>query len=71
MAGRADKGLIITTAVFTNEAIKEAQRPGTTPIDLIDGTELSEKLCDLKLGVRIKVKTIKEFEIDTEWFNHI
>lgn len=37
MQGRADKGLFITTGVFTRDAIKEATRDGAPPIDLIDG----------------------------------
>ena len=37
MQGRADKGVFITTGKFTSGAIQEANRPGTTPIDLIDG----------------------------------
>ena len=71
MSGRADKGLIITTGVFTAEAIKEAQRAGTTPIDLIDGAELSEKLRQLRLGVKVKEKVVEEVEVDAEWINQI
>jgi restriction system protein len=71
MAGRADKGLIITTGVFTRDAIKEAQRAGTTPIDLIDGNELAEKLKDLRLGVGVQEKIIEEIEVDKDWFSHI
>ncbi len=43
MAGRGDKGLLITTGTSTVEAKKEATRDGAPPIDLIDG----ERLCDL------------------------
>src|SRR5438046_8254026 len=34
MAGRGDKGLLITTGTFTNDARAEAQRGGASPIDL-------------------------------------
>lgn len=51
MQGRADKGLFITTGKFSSEAIKEANRAGATPIDLIDGNDLVEKLKELQLGV--------------------
>ena len=44
MVGRADKGLLITTGVFTREARKEAQRDGAPPLDLIDGEDLVAKL---------------------------
>jgi restriction system protein len=37
MAGRADKGLIITTGTFTLEAKKETRRDGVPPIELVDG----------------------------------
>ena len=37
MAGRADKGVILTTGTFTMEAQREATRDGAPPIDLIDG----------------------------------
>ena len=67
--GRADKGLIITTGVFSREAVKEATRDGATPIDLIDGSDLAKHLKDLGLGVKIKV--VKKVVIDEEWFENI
>ncbi len=55
MSGRAEKGLVITTGTFTPDAKKEAKRDGATPIDLIDGIELSKTLKELKLGVEIEL----------------
>lgn len=52
MVGRADKGLIITTGVFTADARKEATRDGAPAIDLIDGDALCELMKSLELGVR-------------------
>lgn len=69
MMGRADKGLVITTGTFTREAKKEAQRDGATPIDLIDGNELAEKLKELKIG--IKVEMVEKINIESEWFRNI
>lgn len=69
MQGRADKGLIITTANFTREAIKEATRDGAPPIDLIDGDLLCEKLKELKLGVDTKLT--ETIELRNEWFNNL
>ena len=69
MQGRADKGLIITTGTFTREAIKEAQRDGAPPIDLIDGEILCDKLKELKLG--IETKLTETVEIKTDWFNNL
>lgn len=71
MVGRADKGIVITTGVFTRDAIVEAQRAGTTPIDLIDGNDLAEKLKDLHLGVHVTEKVVEDIEVDEAWFNHI
>lgn len=71
LMGRADKGLIITTGVFTRDAIKEAQRDGATPVDLMDGNELTEKLKELNLGVNVKQRTVEEVSIEKEWFDNI
>lgn len=64
MQGRTDKGLFITTGKFSASAIEEANRPGTTPIDLIDGDELVEKLRELQLGVA----PVNDYIIDDAWF---
>lgn len=69
MQGRADKGLVITTGVFTREAIKEATRDGAPPIDLIDGELLCDKLKELKLGVDTKLT--ETVEIKDDWFNNL
>lgn len=64
MQGRADKGLFITTGKFSAPAVEEANRAGTTQIDLIDGDELIEKLKELKLGV----EPVNDYKIDEKWF---
>ncbi len=46
MQGRTDKGF-----TFTTDAIKEATRDGTPPIDWIDGEQLVQCLKELELGV--------------------
>jgi restriction system protein len=65
MAGRADKGIIITTGTFTTEARREATRDGVPPIELIDGEKLVDMLEQLELGLR----PITSFEIDAPFFN--
>jgi len=35
-SGRADKGLFLTTGVFTRSAAREATKNGATPTDLMD-----------------------------------
>lgn len=65
--GRADKGIIITTGVFSNDAKNEARRDGALMIDLIDGIELAHKLKEYNLGVKI----IEQVEIIDDWFKNI
>ncbi len=52
MAGRADKGIIITTGSFTAESRKEAVRDGVPPIELVDGEKLIGMLEQLELGLK-------------------
>lgn len=68
MAGRGDKGLLITTGTFTAEAKKEATRDGAPPIDLIDGERLCELLKEHQLGVRTARRTIEDVEINADFF---
>jgi len=68
MVGRADKGIIITTGTFSNEARLEASRDGAPPLDLINGDELVQMLKDYQLGINVKEKTIEEISVDTQWF---
>lgn len=69
MVGKGDKGLFITTGVFTKDAKAEACRDGATPIDLIDGEELATKLKELALGVT--TTTIEQVTVDPEWFKTV
>jgi restriction system protein len=68
MAGRGDKGLLITTGTFTAEAKKEATRDGAPPIDLIDGERLCDLLKEHQLGVRTTLRTIEDVEVNAEFF---
>ncbi len=69
MAGRSDKGLIITTGTFTRDAMKEATRDGAPPIDLIDGDLLAEKLKQLGLGVRTEM--VEQVTVYKDFFEGI
>jgi len=69
LQGRADKGLFVTTGSFTRDAIKEASRDGATPIDLIDGELLVNKIKELNLG--ITVDYIEKININRKWFENI
>lgn len=64
MAGRADKGIILTTGTFTAEARREASRDGVPPIELIDGEKLVDMLEKLELGLR----PVKTYEVDQAFF---
>jgi restriction system protein len=69
LVGRGDKGLFITTGVFTKDARAEASRDGATPIDLIDGEEFADKLKELGLGVATKV--VEEVIVNDQWFETV
>jgi len=65
MAGRADKGIIITTGTFSAEARREATRDGAAPIELIDGQKLVDMFRELELGL----KPVTTFEVDASFFD--
>ena len=64
MAGRADKGIIITTGSFTAESRKESVRDGVPPIELVDGEKLIGMLEQLELGL----KPSTTYTLDTAFF---
>lgn len=68
MAGRGDKGILITTGTFTSEAKAEAVRDGAPPVDLIDGDELCELLREYEIGVRVQVRTVEDITVDQGFF---
>jgi restriction system protein len=65
MEGRADKGIIITTGVFTAEARKEARRDGAKPIELVDGDDLVGLFESLELGVTPRIT----YDVDEAFFD--
>lgn len=64
MSGRADKGIIITTGRFTQDAKNEAVRDGVPPIELVDGEKLISMFERLELG--LTPRTV--FDIDHDFF---
>lgn len=64
MLGRADKGIILTTGSFSTEAVKEANRDGAPPIELVEG----DKLVSLFERARLGVKERTVFDVDHEFF---
>lgn len=65
MAGRADKGIIITTGTFTTESRREATRDGVPQIELIDGEKILDMLETLELGLR----PVTTYEVNHVFFN--
>lgn len=64
MIGRAEKGIMITTGIFSEDAKREAAREGAPPIELVDGNELVRMLEKEEIGVH--PRTI--YEIDHSFF---
>ena len=64
MTGRADKGLILTSATFTADAQAEAVRDGAPPIELVDGQALVALFEQLELGLIPR----KTYEVDLKFF---
>lgn len=71
MAGRGDKGLLITTGTFTSDARAESKRDGAPPIDLIDGDRLCELLKENSLGVTTTTRTVEDVTIESEFFQSL
>jgi restriction system protein len=69
MAGRGDKGLLITTGSFTAEAQREARRDGAQPIDLVDGDALCDLLKDLSLGVVTEERVVEDVTVVPAFFD--
>ena len=67
MAGRAENGLILTTAYFTTEARNEATRPGTALIDLVDGDRLVGLMQELNLGTL--TEAVERVRVDKGFFD--
>jgi len=71
MAGRGDKGLLITTGTFTSEAKREATRDGAPPIDLVDGQDLCLLLKRYGLGVSTTIREEQDVAVDTSFFDRV
>lgn len=70
MVGRADKGVIMTTGMFSREARAEALRDGAPPLDLIDGDELVQMLKSYRLGISVVERKVEEVSVDRSWFEN-
>jgi restriction system protein len=59
--GPYDRGIFMTTSVFTQQAEEQAASPGYKPIDLMDGERLIELLQENGLGLRQVTKVDDSF----------
>lgn len=64
-----EKGVLITTGVFSQEARKEANAPGKKQIDLMDGDTFMDKLAEYQIG--LKEIIIKDYDINVKFFEEI
>lgn len=64
MEGRAEKGIIITTGTFTQQAKDEAARDGAPPIELVEGEKLIGMFEQLELGLT----PVKTYKVDRAFF---
>jgi restriction system protein len=69
MAGRGEKGLLITTGSFTRDAQAEAVRDGAPPVELIDGDRLCDLLREYRLGVDVRKRIEEDISIDAGFFD--
>jgi len=65
MIGRADKGIMITTGNFSEDAKREAAREGAPPIELIDAETLINMMEKEEIG--LKPRTI--YDVDYQFFD--
>lgn len=69
MAGRGEKGLLITTGSFTRDAQAEATRDGAPPVELIDGDRLCDLLKDYRLGIEVRQRVEEDVIVNTGFFD--
>ena len=69
--GQADRGIFITTGMFTPTAIEEAVRPGAPPVDLVDGDALCDLLKQHRIGVHVQERTIEDVTVRTDYFERL
>ena len=71
MAGRGEKGLLITTSHFTRDAEREAERDGAPPVELVDGQRLCELLLEHRIGLTATERVEYDVTIDRDFFANL
>jgi restriction system protein len=65
LAGRAEKGIILTTGYFTGSAEQEARRDGVVPVELVDGERLIELFEEMEIGLK---NPRAVYDVDDDFF---
>jgi restriction system protein len=68
MAGRGEKGLLITTGFLTRDAQNEANRGGEPPVEPLDGERLCDLLKEYRLGIEVRQQIEEEVVVQPEFF---
>ena len=69
LAGQgASKGLFITTAKFSQQAMDYAKKQHTTKVVLVDGNTLAKLMIEYDIGVSV-VSTYQVKKIDSDFFD--
>jgi restriction system protein len=71
MAGRGEKGLLITTGTFTAQALQEARRDGAPAVDLVDGDQLCDLLKHYGVGITVTERTVEDVEVHVDYFKSL
>ena len=69
MAGRGEKGLLITTGYFTQSAQAEAARDGAAPVELVSGDALCDLLKDYEIGIKVTKRIVEDIEVEPKYFD--
>ena len=69
MAGRGEKGLLITTGYFTQSAQAEAARDGAAPVELVSGDALCDLLKDYEIGIKVTKRIVEDIEVEPNYFD--
>jgi restriction system protein len=68
MAGRGEKGMLITTGSFTRDAQQEATRDGAPAVELIDGDRLCDLLKEYGLGITVTERVVEDVTVEPTFF---
>lgn len=68
-SSRADKGILITTGSYTQEAIRDSMRRPNPTIELLDGEQFLERLKERSLGITTRQVIVEQVVVDRSFFD--